>query len=61
MKSEDRIMSDSNDRDAKTRDPALKDRETAALIAAQAFIIFSGIYWLAQIDSVRNLLQLSYG
>jgi hypothetical protein len=54
-------MSDSNDRDAKTRDPALKDRETAALIAAQAFIIFSGIYWLAQIDSVRNLLQLSYG
>lgn len=38
-----------------------KDAENAALIAAQAFIIFSGIYWFLQIESVRELLQLAYG
>ena len=38
-----------------------KDDETAALIVAQAFIIFSGIYWFLQIESVRELLELAYG
>lgn len=38
-----------------------KDKERAALIAAQAFIIFSGIYWFLQIESVRALLELAYG
>jgi len=45
------------------RDPEQKrkDDETAALIVAQAFIIFSGIYWFLQIESVRALLELAYG
>ena len=38
-----------------------KDDETAALIVAQSFIIFSGIYWFLQIESVRELLELAYG
>lgn len=38
-----------------------RDDETAALIVAQTFIIFSGIYWFLQIESVRELLQLAYG
>lgn len=38
-----------------------KDKEAAALIAAQAFIIFSGIYWFLQLESVRALLELAYG
>ena len=47
--------------DSGKNDSELKDRETAALFAAQAFIVFSGIYWFAQIDSVRELLELAYG
>lgn len=43
------------------KDQKLKDDETAALIVAQAFIIFSGIYWFLQIESVRALLELAYG
>tara|TARA_B100001057_G_scaffold154906_2_gene155051 strand:- start:7623 stop:7784 length:162 start_codon:yes stop_codon:yes gene_type:complete len=38
-----------------------KDDQTAALIVAQAFIVFSAIYWFMQIESVRELLQLAYG
>lgn len=38
-----------------------RDDETAALIVAQTFIIFSAIYWFLQIESVRELLQLAYG
>lgn len=47
--------------DEKTPEVKKKDDETAALIAAQAFIIFSGIYWFLQIESVRALLELAYG
>ncbi|GAB5500642.1 MAG: hypothetical protein PsegKO_29530 [Pseudohongiellaceae bacterium] len=46
-----------NDADHKQR----RDKETAALIAAQAFIVFSGIYWFLQLESVRALLELAYG
>ncbi|MEQ8314560.1 MAG: hypothetical protein RL839_14830 [Gammaproteobacteria bacterium] len=38
-----------------------KDDETAALIVAQTFIIFSAIYWFLQLESVRELLELAYG
>lgn len=38
-----------------------RDDENAALIAAQLFIIFSGIYWFLQLESVRALLELAYG
>ena len=33
-----------------------KDDQTAALIAAQVFIVFSAIYWFMQLESVRELL-----
>lgn len=38
-----------------------KDDEAAALLAAQAVIVFSGVYWFLQIESVRELLRLAYG
>ena len=38
-----------------------KDGQTAALIAAQVFIVFSAIYWFMQLESVRELLELAYG
>ena len=38
-----------------------KDSERSALLAAQAFIIFSGIYWFLQFESVLELLELAYG
>lgn len=38
-----------------------RDDETAALIVAQTFIIFSAIYWFLQLESVRELLELAYG
>ncbi len=38
-----------------------EDDEAAALLAAQAVIVFSGIYWFLQIESVRELLRLAYG
>mgnify|MGYP003700668349 CR=1 FL=1 len=48
-----------NDSDNKMNEQ--KDDETAALLVAQAFIIFSGIYWFLQLESVRELLELAYG
>ena len=39
----------------------MRDDQAAALVVAQAFIVFSAIYWFAQIESVRELLQLAYG
>ena len=39
----------------------IKDDQAAALVVAQAFIVFSAIYWFMQIESVRELLQLAYG
>lgn len=42
-------------------DSELKDQQSAALIAASSFIIFSVIYWVVQIQSVRELLELAYG
>lgn len=53
-------MSDTQSRD-KGPEQKRKDDEAAALIVAQAFIIFSGIYWFLQIESVRALLELAYG
>jgi hypothetical protein len=52
-----------NDSDKPMTDPIKdrKDDETAALLVAQAFIIFSGIYWFLQLESVRELLELAYG
>lgn len=43
------------------KDNKQRDDENAALIAAQLFIIFSGIYWFLQLESVRALLELAYG
>tara|TARA_B100001115_G_C15677317_1_gene327334 strand:- start:134 stop:295 length:162 start_codon:yes stop_codon:yes gene_type:complete len=39
----------------------IKDDQAAALVVAQAFIVFSAIYWFTQIESVRELLELAYG
>jgi hypothetical protein len=39
----------------------MKDDQATALVVAQAFIVFSAIYWFTQIESVRELLQLAYG
>jgi len=44
-----------------TEEIKAKDDQTAALIAAQAFIAFSAIYWFMQLESVRELLELAYG
>jgi len=52
-------MSDSSS--VKSDDVKKKDDQTAALIVAQTFIMFSAIYWFLQIESVRELLQLAYG
>ncbi|MEQ8407702.1 MAG: hypothetical protein RKH07_05460 [Gammaproteobacteria bacterium] len=38
-----------------------KDSERSALLVAQAFIVFSGIYWFLQLESVLELLELAYG
>ncbi len=42
-------------------DKKRKDMERSALLVAQAFIIFSGIYWFLQLESVLELLELAYG
>ena len=42
-------------------DAQFKDQQTAAVIAASSFIVFSAIYWFLQIQSVRELLELAYG
>ncbi len=46
---------------SKKKDAKIKDDQAAALVVAQAFIVFSAIYWFTQIESVRELLQLAYG
>lgn len=53
-------MNDSTTQQEDSKQKA-KDDQAAALIVAQAFIIFSGIYWFLQIESVRALLELAYG
>lgn len=45
----------------KNQDKKLQDDQNAALLAAQAFIIFSAVYWFLQIEAVRELLELAYG
>ena len=49
-------MSDTREENTKQ-----KDDETAALLVAQSFIVFSAIYWFLQLESVRELLELAYG
>ena len=46
---------------SENKDTKVKDDQAAALVVAQAFIVFSAIYWFTQIESVRELLQLAYG
>jgi len=53
-------MNDSDDTHH-SPDQKVKDDQAAALIVAQVFIVFSGIYWFLQIESVRALLELAYG
>ena len=51
-----------NDRKPKQKDASrIQDDQAAALVVAQAFIVFSAIYWFTQIESVRELLELAYG
>lgn len=50
-----------NTNSEKTDGAKMKDDQAAALVVAQAFIVFSAIYWFTQIESVRELLQLAYG
>ena len=52
-------MNDSSS--VKSDETKKQDTQTAALIVAQTFIMFSAIYWFLQIESVRELLQLAYG
>ena len=54
---EEITMENSRERSEQQR----KDSERSALLAAQAFIIFSGIYWFLQFESVLELLELAYG
>ena len=46
---------------SENKDAKVKDDQAAALVVAQAFIVFSAIYWFTQIESVRELLQLACG
>lgn len=50
-------MENSREKNAQQR----KDSERSALLVAQAFIVFSGIYWFLQLESVLELLELAYG
>ena len=45
---------------SENKDAKVKDDQAAALVVAQAFIVFSAIYWFTQIE-LRELLQLAYG
>ena len=54
---EEIIMENSKEKAEQQR----KDSERAALLTAQAFIVFSGIYWFLQLESVLELLELAYG
>lgn len=37
------------------------DTEISALAATGSILVFMAIYWFAQIQSVRELLELAYG
>ena len=39
----------------------LKDSQNSAFLAAATIILFSGVYWAIQIESVKELLILAYG
>ena len=44
-----------------TEDEHLKDSQNSAFLAAATIILFSGVYWAIQIESVKELLILAYG
>jgi len=46
---------------AALRNAGLNPEAAAALIVAQAVIVFSAVYWFPRIESVRALLRLAYG
>jgi len=39
----------------------MDDLETSALAISGTIIVFFVVYWIIQIDSVRQLLNLAYG
>ena len=39
----------------------LKDAQVAALLAASTIVVGSVLYWIIQIESVREMLALAYG
>ena len=55
------IESKNTDYQEKTEDEYLKDSQNSAFLAAATIILFSGVYWAIQIESVKELLILAYG
>ena len=51
--------SKNTDYQEKTEDEHLKDSQNSAFLAAATIILFSGVYWAIQIESVKELLILA--
>jgi hypothetical protein len=56
-------MSESKNTDYEniTENEHMKDSQNSAFLAASTIILFSGVYWAIQIESVKELLILAYG
>ena len=39
----------------------LKDDELAAVVVAGSIVVFFAVYWIFEIMSVRELLEMAYG
>jgi hypothetical protein len=46
---------------AKQPDNRLKDTEIAAAVASATIIVGFLVYWIVQIQDVREMLELAYG
>jgi len=53
--------SKNTDYQEQTEHEHLKDSQNSAFLAAATIILFSGVYWAIQIESVKELLILAYG
>jgi hypothetical protein len=54
------MMSDTKKSEGESR-RGLKDDEIAAMIVAGSIVVFFAVYWIFEIMSVRELLEMAYG
>lgn len=43
------------------KNSALNDSQAAAIVATTTILIFSAVYWMIQIQGVKEMLALAYG